>query len=128
MYSCFIARNYLSHFIKNPHSLIVKILGVYDVQIGSKTVLFFIMHSVFFPETALQKRFDIKGCLAGRYQAPGALGTQNTEVFKDKNFLGEQLILGEDRRWFLRQVKISKKKKTILFSKKIIRLKEIQNF
>ena len=97
-------RNYLSHFIKNPHSLIVKILGVYDVQIGSKTIHFIIMHSVFYPDTALHKRFDIKGCLAGRYQAPGALGTQNTEVFKDKNFLGEQLILGEDRRWFLNQV------------------------
>ena len=104
IFFAFTWRNYLSHFIKNPHSLIVKILGVYDVQIGSKTVLFIIMHSIFYPDTALHKRFDIKGCLAGRYQAPGALGTQNAEVFKDKNFLGEQLILGEDRRWFLNQV------------------------
>ena len=104
--TCSFERNYLSHFIKNPHSLIVKILGVYDVQIGSKTVLFIIMHSVFFPDTALEKRFDIKGCLAGRYQAPGAMGNEKAEVFKDRNFLGEHIILGEDRIWFLKQVKL----------------------
>ena len=85
--------------------MIVKILGVYDIQIGKKTVHFIIMHSVFFPDTALSHMFDIKGCLAGRYQAPGVMGVHGRpEVFKDKNFLGENLFLGKDRSWFLKQV------------------------
>ena len=94
----------MNHFIKNPHSLIVKILGVFDVQIAKKPPVYFvIMQSVFYPDTNLSVRYDIKGCLAGRYQTPGVLG-DNLEVYKDKNFDGEYLMLGEDKRWFLKQV------------------------
>ena len=97
-------RDYLNHFIKNPHSLIVKIMGVFHVKIAKKPpVYFIIMQSVFFPDTNMSVRYDIKGCLAGRYQTPGVLG-DNQEVYKDKNFDGEYLMLGEDKRWFLKQV------------------------
>ena len=50
-------------------------------------------------------RFDIKGCLAGRYQSPGSGTKQSQEtVLKDKNFQGSLIMLGEDRTWFLKQI------------------------
>ena len=42
--------------------------------------------------------------MAGRYQTPGNL-SPNSEMFKDKNFEDELIILGEDKHWFLKQVK-----------------------
>ena len=42
--------------------------------------------------------------MAGRYQTPGNL-SPNSEMFKDKNFEDELIILGEDKYWFLKQVK-----------------------
>ena len=57
-------RDYLNHFIKNPHSLIVKILGVFSIQRAKKKpVFFFLMQSVFYPDTLVSRRWvdhDIK--------------------------------------------------------------------
>ena len=53
----FITRDYLNHFIKNPHSLIVKILGVFSIQqANQKPVFFFLMQSVFYPDTMVSLR------------------------------------------------------------------------
>ena len=54
----------------------------------------------------MNSRYDIKGCLAGRYQSPGAPENpqKNFQVFKDQNFQGERLVLGEEREWFVRQI------------------------
>ena len=50
-------RDYLNHFIKNPHSLIVKILGVFSIQrANQKPVFFFLMQSVFYPDTLVSLR------------------------------------------------------------------------
>ena len=97
-------RDYLNHFIKNPHSLIVKVLGAYKIQIDkNKPVHFVVLQSVFYPDTVLSARYDIKGCLAGRYQRPGHLSPQS-EVYKDQNFVKDDLKLGPDKPWFMRQV------------------------
>ena len=70
-------------------------MGVFHVEIAKKPpVYFIIMQSVFFPDTNLSLRYDIKGCLAGRYQTPGVLG-DNQEVYKDKNF--EELVRERER-------------------------------
>ena len=50
-------RDYLNHFIKNPHSLIVKILGLYSIQQATKKPVFFIlMQSVFYPDALVSVR------------------------------------------------------------------------
>ena len=50
-------RDYLNHFIKNPHSLIVKILGVFSIKRDrQKPVFFFIMQSVFYPDSLVSVR------------------------------------------------------------------------
>ena len=50
-------RNYLNHFIRNPHSLIVKILGVFSIKRDrQKPVFFFIMQSVFYPDSLVSVR------------------------------------------------------------------------
>ena len=54
------------------------------------------------PAPQLRATYDIKGCLAGRYQAPGSGGEQT--VFKDQNFQEEKLDLGQQRDWFIKQV------------------------
>ena len=104
------SRDYLGHFIKNPHSLIVKIFGVFSIQIEeTKPVYFIVMQSVFYPDRLLSLRYDLKGCLAGRYQSPGPMSRQDPEemqVFKDQNFIKERLALGTQRRWFVTQVKL----------------------
>ena len=67
-------RDYLGHFIKNPHSLIVKIYGVYSIKLEkSKNVFFIIMQSVFYPDVGISGMYDIKGCLAGRYEVSNIL-------------------------------------------------------
>ena len=63
------------------------------------------MQSVFFPDSNINSKFDIKGCWAGRYQAPEKNKIPSEMVFKDQNFYGEYLLLGEDKNWFLKQVR-----------------------
>ena len=88
----------------------MRILGVYSLQLRHTTVHLIIMQSVFppapgpapGPATRLRATYDIKGCLAGRYQSPGSGGEQT--VFKDQNFQEEKLDLGQQRDWFIKQV------------------------
>ena len=57
LHTVIITRDYLNHFIKNPHSLIVKILGVFSIQRAKqKPVFFFLMQSVFYPDTLVSVR------------------------------------------------------------------------
>eukprot|EP00918_Siedleckia_nematoides_P069578 GHVU01151720.1.p1 GENE.GHVU01151720.1~~GHVU01151720.1.p1 ORF type:complete len:429 (-),score=32.71 GHVU01151720.1:719-1984(-) len=94
---------YLAHFLQFPHSLIVKYLGLYSVNIpGQGNLYFYVMQSIFYPDDRIEKRFDVKGCMAGRYQKPREDGAVN--VLKDQNFKDEQINLGAQRDWFLRQV------------------------
>ena len=85
----------------------MKIFGVFSIQIEeNKPIYFIVMQSVFYPDRLLSVRYDIKGCLAGRYQSPGpaAQAGENLEVFKDQNFMKERLKLGTLRSWFVTQV------------------------
>ena len=84
----------------------MKIFGVFSIQIEeNKPVYFIVMQSVFYPDQLLSVRYDIKGCLAGRYQSPGpAQDGENLQVFKDQNFKKERLALGTQRSWFVTQV------------------------
>ena len=88
----------------------MKIFGVFSVQISEqKPVYFIVMQSVFYPDQLLSLRYDIKGCLAGRYQSPGPAqgGAGDThQVFKDQNFAREKLSLGTQRSWFVTQVRV----------------------
>lgn len=49
--------DYIGHFIGSPHSLLVKILGVYSVRIArgrrrkKKAAYFIVMQSVFWPSS-----------------------------------------------------------------------------
>ena len=107
-------RAYTAHLAASPGSLLVRILGVYSLLLRHTTVHLILMQSVFPPAPApapapatgpapqLRATYDIKGCLAGRYQAPGYGGEQT--VFKDQNFQEEKLDLGQQRDWFIKQV------------------------
>ena len=104
-------RAYTAHLAASPGSLLVRILGVYSVLLRHTTLHLILMQSVFppAPEPApapapgpapqLRATYDIKGCLAGRYQAPGT-----GHIFKDQNFQDEKLDLGQQRDWFIKQV------------------------
>ncbi|XP_071747925.1 uncharacterized protein [Lepeophtheirus salmonis] len=92
---------YVNHFIMSPHSLIVKILGLYTIRLAeqSKPVHFIIMQSIFWPENGLNRRYDLKGCLAGRCEQVPSGVRRSEVVFKDKNFYGTGLRLGNQRSW-----------------------------
>ena len=98
-------RAYTAHLAASPGSLLVRILGVYSVLLRHTTLHLILMQSVFppapepAPGTQLRATYDIKGCLAGRYQAPGT-----GHIFKDQNFQDEKLDLGQQRDWFIKQV------------------------
>ncbi|XP_071096291.1 phosphatidylinositol 4-phosphate 5-kinase-like protein 1 [Haliotis cracherodii] len=98
--------DYLQHFLKFPHSLIVKYLGLYSIQMpGERKKYFVVMQSIFYPSHRIETRFDIKGALAGRYQQPYPPGSNIVTVLKDQNFLNEVIDLGPQREWFITQLK-----------------------
>ncbi|XP_069121357.1 phosphatidylinositol 4-phosphate 5-kinase-like protein 1 isoform X2 [Argopecten irradians] len=97
---------YLEHFQLYPHSLIVKFLGLYSIQIeGEPKIYFLTMQSIFFPPNNIETRFDVKGCLGGRYQKP-----QEDEdiltILKDQNFDKETIHLGVQKTWFIHQLQL----------------------
>ncbi|XP_052789824.1 phosphatidylinositol 4-phosphate 5-kinase-like protein 1 [Mya arenaria] len=101
-----ILRDYLNHFQTYPHSLLVKFLGLYSIKTAtSKKKYFLVMQSIFYPTIRLNERFDIKGCLANRYQDPNPPGKKTILVLKDKNFLDEKIELGPQKDWFLTQLR-----------------------
>ncbi|CAB4057170.1 PIP5KL1 [Lepeophtheirus salmonis] len=70
----------------------------------SKPVHFIIMQSIFWPENGLNRRYDLKGCLAGRFEQVPSGVRRSEVVFKDKNFYGTGLRLGNQRSWFVEQL------------------------
>lgn len=60
---------------------------------------FIVMQSVFWPASGITKKFDIKGCLGGRYQDPKTL--QEQFVLKDQNFINTPLNLGQHKQWYV---------------------------
>ncbi|KAK6195324.1 hypothetical protein SNE40_000781 [Patella caerulea] len=98
--------DYLNHFLTYPHSLIVKFLGLYSINLpGNQKKYFLVMQSIFYPSHRIEDRFDIKGCLAGRYQKPRPPGSTIVTVYKDQNFVDESLNLGTQGEWFIEQLK-----------------------
>ncbi|KAL4219158.1 hypothetical protein ACF0H5_021740 [Mactra antiquata] len=101
-----ILSEYLNHFQTNPHSLLVKFLGLYSIKAPrSRKKYFLVMQSIFYPTVRLEERFDIKGCLTNRYQDPNPPGKKTILVLKDQNFLHEKLELGNEKDWFLTQLR-----------------------
>ena len=60
------------------------------------------MQSIFWPASGINKRFDIKGCLGGRYQDPQTL--QEQFVLKDQNFINTPLNLGQHKQWQVQHI------------------------
>ncbi|XP_055024026.2 phosphatidylinositol 4-phosphate 5-kinase-like protein 1 isoform X1 [Misgurnus anguillicaudatus] len=100
-------RIYTEHLHKYPHSLLVKILGVHRIIISGESKKYFIvMQSVFYPDERVTARYDIKGCEVGRWSNPTPKKNQAVVILKDMNFEGQHIVLGEQRSWLVRQVKI----------------------
>ncbi|OWF48586.1 phosphatidylinositol 4-phosphate 5-kinase-like protein 1 [Mizuhopecten yessoensis] len=98
---------YLEHFQIYPHSLIVKFLGLYSIQIeGEPKIYFLSMQSIFFPPSNIDTRFDVKGCLGGRYQKPNTSDEDILTILKDQNFEHETIRLGVQKAWFVKQLKV----------------------
>ncbi|XP_052219689.1 phosphatidylinositol 4-phosphate 5-kinase-like protein 1 isoform X1 [Dreissena polymorpha] len=101
-----ILRTYLTHFLVYPHSLLVKFLGIYSIKTtATRKKYFLVMQSIFYPTIRLEERFDIKGCLANRYQDPNPPGKKTIIVLKDQNFQEEKIELGAQKKWFLTQLR-----------------------
>ncbi|XP_033732639.1 phosphatidylinositol 4-phosphate 5-kinase-like protein 1 [Pecten maximus] len=97
---------YLEHFQLYPHSLIVKFLGLYSIQIeGEPKIYFLTMQSIFYPPSNIDTRFDVKGCLGGRYQKPNA-DEDILTILKDQNFEQETIHLGVQKTWFAQQLEL----------------------
>ncbi|XP_005107881.2 phosphatidylinositol 4-phosphate 5-kinase-like protein 1 [Aplysia californica] len=96
---------YMQHFISYPHSLLVKYIGCYAIKLkGKKKRFFLVMQSIFYPSDRIEDRFDVKGCIAGRYQKPNRPGSHIITVLKDQNFFNEELDLGSQSDWFIKQI------------------------
>ncbi|KAM3611902.1 uncharacterized protein V6R79_025590 [Siganus canaliculatus] len=97
---------YMDHLTKYPHSLMVRFLGIYRIVIpNEKKRYFIVMQSVFYPDERINIRYDIKGCEVGRWTNPDTGGKQIIKVLKDNNFKGQYIDLGEQKSWFISQVK-----------------------
>ncbi|XP_070614842.1 phosphatidylinositol 4-phosphate 5-kinase-like protein 1 [Erythrolamprus reginae] len=98
---------YLEHMERYPHSILVKFLGVYSIIAPQeKKRYFIIMQSVFYPHEKITERYDIKGCQVGRSTEPSIDSSEVIVVFKDCDFDDNVISLGEDKPWFLQQVKL----------------------
>ncbi|XP_033474510.1 phosphatidylinositol 4-phosphate 5-kinase-like protein 1 [Epinephelus lanceolatus] len=98
---------YVDHLEKYPHSLMVRFLGVHRIVIPNEIKKYFIvMQSVFYPDERINIRYDIKGCEVGRWTNPDTGGKQIIKVLKDNNFEGQYIALGQEKSWFLQQLKM----------------------
>jgi len=61
------------------------------------------MQSIFWPTLGIGQRYDVKGCLKGRFQDPDESTNTEEIVFKDQNFLKIPLRLGKDKAWYVAQ-------------------------
>eukprot|EP00057_Strongylocentrotus_purpuratus_P004108 XP_003728024.1 PREDICTED: phosphatidylinositol 4-phosphate 5-kinase-like protein 1 [Strongylocentrotus purpuratus] len=96
--------DYVTHLTNYPHSLLVRIHGLYFIKLpGKKGKFFSVMQSVFPPEEG-NNRYDLKGCVLNRYVKPEKEGSQYVTVLKDVNFGDQKLYIRDQRQWFLRQV------------------------
>ncbi|PVD22413.1 hypothetical protein C0Q70_18225 [Pomacea canaliculata] len=99
--------DYLQHFVSYPHTLLVKYVGCYSVKMPGKRRKFFLaMQNIFFPPDRIKDRFDVKGCLAGRYQKPDPPGSNAINVLKDQNFINEKLEIGAEAEWLVQQITV----------------------
>jgi phosphatidylinositol-4-phosphate 5-kinase-like protein 1 len=57
------------------------------------------MQSVFWPSSRIREKFDLKGCLKGRYQPPRPDADPINVVLKDVNFGDRGLVLGQIAPW-----------------------------
>ncbi|KAL0979560.1 hypothetical protein UPYG_G00186550 [Umbra pygmaea] len=95
---------YMDHLEKYPHSLMVRCLGLYSIQIPNETKKYFIvMQNVFYPDERINTRYDIKGCEVGRWTDPASTVTK---ILKDNNFEGKHIVLDQQRSWLVDQVEI----------------------
>ncbi|XP_053551599.1 LOW QUALITY PROTEIN: phosphatidylinositol 4-phosphate 5-kinase-like protein 1 [Bombina bombina] len=102
-----ILQKYMQHFQAYPHSLLVKILGVYSItRAQEKKKYFIIMQSVFFPDERIIGRYDIKGCTVSRWTEPEPEGSRLLQVFKDQNFEGNVVCVDQQRSWLMRQAEL----------------------
>ncbi|KAJ0019067.1 hypothetical protein NQD34_006636 [Periophthalmus magnuspinnatus] len=96
---------YVQHLEKNPHSIMVRFMGVYRIIIPNEMKKYFIvMQSVFFPDERIDIRYDLKGCEVGRWTDPDTKGKHIIKVLKDNNFQ-EHITLGPEKSWFVEQVR-----------------------
>ncbi|XP_008334094.1 phosphatidylinositol 4-phosphate 5-kinase-like protein 1 [Cynoglossus semilaevis] len=97
---------YTKHLEKYPHSLMVRFFGVHKIVIPNQLEKYFIvMQSIFYPDERINIRYDVKGCEVGRWTNPDTKGKQIIKVLKDNNFEGQHIILGQEKPWFVEQVK-----------------------
>ena len=59
-----------------------------------------ILHSVFWPEENIERRFDLKGCHGGRKEN----GTEDSIVLKDKNFNVKMVMKGDEKSRLLQTI------------------------
>ena len=55
------------------------------------------MQSVFWPSSGISQRYDIKGCLGGRFEDPDKY--PHEVVLKDQNFYHVPLNIGNKKVW-----------------------------
>nr|CAB3264892.1 phosphatidylinositol 4-phosphate 5-kinase-like protein 1 [Phallusia mammillata] len=102
---------YIQHFESFPHSLLVKFVGMYSIQVSKfkKPVHFVVMLSIYYPGERIQYRYDIKGCKIGRFTKPAEDGSNVVVILKEQNLKDGKLFLGQQKEWFLHQIEIDTK-------------------
>ncbi len=57
------------------------------------------MQSIFWPTLGIGERYDLKGCLMGRFEDPSVRDKTEEFVLKDQNFQDIKIHLGRERAW-----------------------------
>ena len=56
------------------------------------------MQSIFWPTLGITDRYDVKGCLKGRFEDPEKAQLEES-MLKDQNFLQVKMELGREMAW-----------------------------
>eukprot|EP00656_Telonema_subtile_P013210 TRINITY_DN1669_c0_g2_i1.p1 TRINITY_DN1669_c0_g2~~TRINITY_DN1669_c0_g2_i1.p1 ORF type:complete len:876 (+),score=250.00 TRINITY_DN1669_c0_g2_i1:69-2696(+) len=82
---------YHNHVIKNPHTLLSRLLGLYKLKITdrmtnrSDRMMFIVMNNLFYTDRPPFRRYDLKGSTQGRISTPEER-KENSVALKDLDF------------------------------------------
>lgn len=90
-----IMKDYYTHLLSYPHSLIARILGLHKIKMQrdgkTERIYFVIMANVFNTTREINIRYDLKGSTQGRTSIHNGIKPSKNTALKDNDWLKEKL-------------------------------------